>query len=185
MTKLAAVLLALAAAVPAEARKAGGVEFPDTIEVGGSKLTLNGAGVRKRFVIQVYAGGLYLAERSGDAEAVVSTDQPKRVRMVFLREVTKRQILDAYRDGFRANSGGPKLDALLQKLSEIEPAIPDMRKGGEMFVTYVPGQGTTVAAAGGGKPVTVEGKDFADALFRNWLGPKPADADLKKALLGR
>jgi hypothetical protein len=185
MPKLAAALLALAVALPAQARKVGGVEFPEAIEVAGNKLALNGAGLRKRFVIQVYAGGLYLPERSGDPEAIVSSDQPKRVRMVFLRDVTKRQIMDAYRDGFRANSGGPNLDALLQKLSEIEPAIPDMRRGGEMFVTYVPGQGTTVAAAGGGKPVTVEGKDFADALFRNWLGREPADADLKKALLGR
>lgn len=185
MPKLAAALAALALALPAQARKAGGVEFPDTIEVAGNKLALNGAGVRKRFVVQVYAGGLYVAEKSGDAAAIVAADQPKRVRMVFLRDVTRKQIMDAYRDGFRANSGGPQLDALIQKLSRIEAAIPDMRKGGEMFVTYVPGEGTTVAAAGGGKPVTVEGKDFADALFRNWLGPEPADRDLKKALLGR
>ncbi len=53
-----------------------------------------------------------------------------------------------------------------------------------MVVTYVPGQGTTVAAAGAA-PVTVEGKEFADAMFRNWLGSRPADGDLKKALLGR
>ena len=45
-----------------------------------------------------------------------------------------------------------------------------------MVVTYVPGHGTTVVAAGG-TPVTVEGKDFADAMFRNWLGPEPADDD--------
>jgi hypothetical protein len=184
MPKLVAALLALAVALPAHARKVGGVEFPDTVEVGGTTLKLNGAGVRKRFVIQVYAGGLYVAEPSRDAEALVAADGPKRVRMVFLREVTKAQIMDAYRDGFRANSGGPGLEALLEKLSRIEPAVPNMRKGAEMFVTYVPGEGTTVAAAGGGK-VTVEGKDFADALFRNWLGPKPADADLKRALLGR
>ena len=36
------------------------------------------------------------------------------------------------------------------------------REGAEMFVTYLPGEGTTVAAAGGGK-VTVPGKEFADA----------------------
>jgi hypothetical protein len=53
-----------------------------------------------------------------------------------------------------------------------------------MFVTYVPGAGTTVAAAGGSS-VTVEGKDFADAMFRNWLGPSPADPSLKKAFLGK
>ncbi len=184
MKKLSAALLALAVAAPAQARKVAGVDFPDTIEVGGQTLHLNGAGVRKKFVFQVYAGGLYLAEPSNDADAIVRADAPKRVRMVFLRDVSKSRILDAYREGFRDNSAGPDHDALVAKLAQIEPAVRDMRKGGEMFVTYEPGKGTTVSAAGG-EPATVEGKDFADAMFRNWLGPKPADGNLKKSMLGR
>lgn len=185
MTKLAAALALLALALPAHAVKVGGVEFQDTMDVDGAKLTLNGAGIRKRFIIKVYAGGLYLAQPSKDANAVVAADAPKRVRMVFLRDVSRDQIMDAYREGFRANSAGPNLDALLAKLEKLAPAIPDLKEGAEMFVTYVPGKGTTVAAAGGGAPVTVEGKDFADAIFRNWLGGVPADAGLKEAMLGQ
>jgi hypothetical protein len=184
MNKVAVAALALAVATPALAKKVGGVEFPDSIEVAGQKLALNGAGVRKRFVISVYAGGLYLAERSSDPGAVVAADLPKRVRMVFLRDVRKDQIMGAYREGFEKNSAGPGLPDLLAKLETIAPAIPDLREGAEMFVTYVPGEGTTVAAAGGGK-VTVEGKEFADAMFRNWLGSAPADEGLKRAMLGR
>lgn len=185
MKRLLAAALALAVATPALAKKVAGVEFPDTVEVGGQKLTLNGAGLRKRFVIQVYAGGLYLPARSGDAASIVASDVPKRVRMVFLRTVTKAQVMDAYREGFEKNSGGPGLKDLLPKLDRIAEAIPaELRQGAEMFVTYVPGEGTTVAAAGGGK-VTVEGKEFADALFKNWLGASPADESLKAALLGK
>jgi hypothetical protein len=184
MTKTVAALAALALAAPALARDVAGVQFPDTVSVGGQELKLNGAGVRTKFFVKVYAGGLYLAEPSKDPDAIVAADAPKRVRMVFLRDVGKGQILDTYREGFENNSAGPGLQGLLAKLDQIAPGLADMRKGGEMFVTYVPGQGTTVASAGG-KPVTVEGKDFADAMFRNWFGPKPADADLKAKLLGR
>jgi hypothetical protein len=183
MKKLAAAVLALAVATPALARKVAGVEFPDTIEVAGQKLTLNGAGLRKRFVVKVYAGGLYLAQPSSDPGAIVAADAPKRVRMVFLRNVSKKQIMDAYREGFEKNSAGPGLQGLIAKLDEIAPAVPDLKEGAEMFVTYVPGEGTTVSAAGGGK-ATVAGKEFADALFRNWLGEQPADDDLKAAMLG-
>jgi hypothetical protein len=183
MTKLLAAALALAVATPALARKVAGVEFPEVIDVGGQKLSLNGAGLRKRFIVKVYAGGLYLAHPSRDPETIVSADAPKRVRMVFLRDVSKKQIMDAYREGFQKNSAGPALNGLLAKLDEIAPAIPDLKEGAEMFVTYVPGEGTTVAAAGGGK-ATVAGKEFADALFRNWLGKEPADDDLKAAMLG-
>lgn len=181
MKKLAASLAALALSLPALARQVGGVDFAETLSVGGQELALNGAGVRKKFVVKVYAGGLYLAQRSADAEAVLAADAPKRVRMVFLRDVDKGKILETYREGFQNNGAGP---ALLKQLERIAPAIVDMRRGGEMFVTYVPGQGTTVAAAGG-QPVTVEGKEFADAMFKNWLGPSPADAALKQAFLGK
>lgn len=184
MRKAAALLAALVLAAPAHAREVAGVEFPDTIRVGGQELRLNGAGVRSKFMVKVYAAGLYLATPSADPDAVVQADAPKRVRMVFLREVDRQKILETYREGFEKNSAGPGLPALLQKLDGLAPALADMKKGGEMFVTYVPGQGTTVAAAGGGN-VTVEGKDFADAMFRLWLGPSPADGSLKKAFLGK
>jgi hypothetical protein len=185
MKKTLAAALALSLATPALARKVAGIEFPDSVEVGGKTLKLNGAGLRKRFVVKVYAGGLYLAEPSADPAAIVAADAPKRVRMVFLRGVAKAQILDAYREGFEKNSGGPGLADLVAKLDRIAPAIPaELKEGAEMSVSYVPGEGTTVVAAGGGT-ATVEGKDFADALFRNWLGPKPADDDLKAGLLGK
>jgi hypothetical protein len=184
MTKIAAALAALALTVPALARDVAGVQFPDTISVGGQELKLNGAGVRTKLFVKVYAGGLYLAEPSKDPDAIVAQDAPKRVRMVFLRDVSKGQVMDTYREGFQKNSAGPGLEGLLAKLDQVGAGLVDLRRGGEMFVTYLPGQGTTVAAAGG-KPVTVEGKDFADAMFRNWFGPKPADADLKAKLLGR
>ncbi len=183
MTKLAAALAAVALAVPALAREVAGVQFPDAVSAGGQELKLNGAGVRTKFFVKVYAGGLYLTEPSGDADAIVAADAPKRVRMVFLRDVDKKKIMETYREGFHNNSGGPQLQGLLAKLDRVAPALADMKKGSEMVVTYTPGQGTTVEAAGGAS-VTVEGKDFADAMFRNWLGSHPADSDLKKSFLG-
>jgi hypothetical protein len=184
MSKLAAALAVLAFATPAHARSVAGVDFPDSVDVAGQKLQLNGAGLRKRFVVKVYAGGLYLTSPSSDAAAIVAAEAPKRVRMVFLREVGRSQIMDAYREGFEKNSGGSGLPDLLAKLERVASAIPDLKRGAEMSVTYVPGQGTTVAAAGGSE-VTVEGKEFGDAMFRNWLGSAPADEDLKAAMLGK
>jgi hypothetical protein len=184
MKKLALVVAALALALPAQAKKVGDVEFPETTDAGGQTLKLNGAGIRKKFIIKVYAGGLYLAEPSSDAAAIVAADAPKRVRMVFLRDVSRRQILDAYKEGFEKNSSGPGLAALLAGLDRIAPALADMKSGSEMSVTYLPGQGTTVAVTGGGS-ATVEGKELADALFRNWLGKEPADGGLKDAMLGK
>jgi hypothetical protein len=184
MKKLALALAALALALPAQAKKVADVDFPDSIDVGGQTLKLNGVGIRKKMMFKVYVGGLYLAAPTSDAAAVVAADAPKRVRMVFMRDVDKKKILETYKEGFENNSGGPGLAGLVAKLDQLAPALADMKEGSEMTVTYVPGQGTTVTAAGGGS-VTIEGKEFGDALFRNWFGAKPADGDLKDAMLGK
>ncbi|MBW2201523.1 MAG: chalcone isomerase family protein, partial [Deltaproteobacteria bacterium] len=42
------------------AMEIGGVHLPDTLMAGKSPLLLNGAGLRKKVFIKVYAGGLYL-----------------------------------------------------------------------------------------------------------------------------
>ena len=61
--------------------------------------------------------------------------------------------------------------------------IPDASEGDEIHLTYEPGKGTRVTARGTDRG-TIEGRDFADALFAVWLGPQPVQDDLKKALLG-
>ncbi|BDG01984.1 chalcone isomerase family protein [Anaeromyxobacter oryzae] len=182
MRTTAAVLAVVLSAGPALARDVSGVKLPDSVTVAGQELRLNGAGVRKKLWIQVYVGALYVTTASSDGEAIVGADAPKRVRMVFLRDVDRKSILGAFHDGFEANSRA-QLPELERGLERIGPAIGDVKRGGEIVVTYVPGEGTTVTGPAG--TATVEGKVFADALFRNWLGPKPADGDLKKRMLGR
>ena len=62
MRILAAVALCLLLAVPAGAGTLAGVTLPDTAQVAGKDLVLNGLGLRKKFVIKVYVGGLYLPQ---------------------------------------------------------------------------------------------------------------------------
>ncbi len=58
-----------------------------------------------------------------------------------------------------------------------------MKDGETLALSYVPGTGTTVSL---GDTVlgVIEGKEFAEALFALWLGPKPPSEDLKKGMLG-
>jgi hypothetical protein len=54
-------------AAPTSARSVAGIEVPETLDNGGVLLTLNGAGTRTNYFLDVYVGGLYLKERSTDA----------------------------------------------------------------------------------------------------------------------
>jgi hypothetical protein len=184
MRVLPALLATLSLLPAAQAREVAGVSVPDTAQVAGRTLTLNGAGLRKRVFVKVYVGALYLESRSGDPEAIVAADQAKAVRMTFLRDVEREKVLEAFRDGFERNSKATAAGAR-QKLEAVEKVLPaELRKGQVLVVAYAPGAGATVGVEGGAS-ASVEGKEFADALFRNWLGPDPADADLKAGMLGR
>ncbi len=177
---LAAALVLVS--LPSSARELSGVTMPDTMSVGDKTLKLNGMGVRKKLFIKVYVGGLYLEAPSKDAAAILAADAPRAIRMHYTYNVGKDKITDAFREGFENNA---KALAASQKanIDKMIAAVPDLKDGQTMSFIYVPGKGTTLSHEG--KDLfSAEGKEFADAVFSLWLGPKPPSEDLKKGLLG-
>ena len=178
----AAFAAALALSGTIWARELAGVTLPDSLAAGEKMLRLNGLGLRKKAIFKVYVGGLYLEAPSKDAAAILASDQAKAVRMHFLRDLKKSQLVEAFQEGFEANA---KDKAAAQKASidRMLALIPDVKEGETMTFTYVPGKGTTLRH--GEKELGVfEGKEFSDAVFSLWLGPKPPSEDLKKGMLG-
>ena len=158
-----------------------GVTLPDTLKAGDKTLKLNGLGLRKKAVFKVYVGGLYLESPSKDAGAILASDQAKAIRMHFLRDLTKAQLVEGFQEGFDGNVK----DKAAQKAAfdKMLALVPDVKEGTTMTFAYLPGKGTTLSA--GTKELGVfEGKGFADAIFSIWLGPKPPSDDLKKGMLG-
>ncbi len=176
-----AAVMSLSAVLPAVAAD---YSFPPTITVDGRDLRLNGQGIRKKVIISVYAAALYTATPSGDPKALIAADEPKRVIMHFLYKVGADSINEAWRKGFAANSG-PAMPALKERLDRfIGLFTEEMRKGETIVLTYTPAGGTRVEVKGVAKG-SVEGADFVKALLAVWLGESPADAGLKKGLLGK
>lgn len=165
----------------AGALEVAGVNFPATVDAGGKTLTLNGAGVRTRFFFKVYAIGLYLEQRNTDAAAILGADQVRRAELHMLRSVPAAEMGDAIAEAVYANAGGNAAQ-LKDRVERLKAMFPSADQGEVITFTYTPGQGTVVAAKG--KTIgTIEGKDFADALFGAWIGSAPVDTSLKKALL--
>jgi hypothetical protein len=175
------VLLALLVALPALAREREGVVAPPTIQVEGKSLQLMGMGLRKKLWFKVYLASLYLENPTEDPAQVIGSDQVKRVQMNMLRDLERGKIVEAVTEGFQRNSG-PEMPKLQERLDRFLRAVPDLRSGQTIVITYFPGKGTLIKA-GGGEEVSIQGKDFADALFSVWLGKQPVDDDLKQEML--
>ncbi len=159
-----------------------GVEMPISMELDGKNLELNGMGLRTKVVFKVYIAGLYLEKSSSDGMAIAASEQIKRIELVFLRSVNGPEVAEAIAKGFAANAGDA-LPALKDRVAKFKTLIPDVKKGDKLVFIYRPGAGLE-AQANGKTTGTIEGKDFADALFRVWLGEHPADKALKTGLLG-
>jgi len=158
-----------------------GATLPDALKSGDSTLKLNGLGLRKKSMFKVYVGGLYLESPSKDAGAILATDQAKAIRMHFLRDLTKAQLVEALQAGFEVNAK----DKIGQKdaFDRMLTLIPDVKEGDTLTFTYLPGKGTTLQV--GNKELgAFAGKGFSDAIFSIFLGPKPPSEDLKKGMLG-
>jgi len=160
-----------------------GVTLPDTVQVGSKMLVLNGLGLRKKFMVKVYVGGLYLEQKSSDPSAIIKADATKRVVMQFLRGVSKSQMADAFDESFNNNTPDAK-KTMKADIDQLLGALEPVKEGDQMVFTYVPGTGTTLAINGKDK-LTIAAPAFGPVLFSVWLGPKPPTADLKKGMLGQ
>jgi hypothetical protein len=141
-------------------------------------------GLRKRFVIKVYVGGLYLPQKQRSAQQVLAGDTPYRMTMHFLYGVSKDQMCDAWNEGLEANTPNASAD-VKKAFSALCGMMGPIDDGQELVLTYLPGKGVDVAIGGKPKGTLEGGPAVADALLATWIGPKPGPGeDFKKAVLG-
>jgi len=184
MKKLILIFLVTIFAVSTYAASdTGDVNFQDTYITDSGELHLNGAGLRKKFVIKVYAAALYLLEKSETAQSIIEADKPMVIRMVMIYEgVSPEKISKSYFEGFENNMGD--IAPYEVRLAELCSWFTEDSKTGDIYdISYEPERGTSLIINGERKG-TIQGLDFKKAMFSVWLGESPADKKLKKALLG-
>lgn len=181
----AALLAALVAAPGLHAAEVAGVRVADSIKVGGSELVLNGAGLRSKLFIKVYVGVLYVGQKATTPAAIYDSPQPRRMVMRLLRDLDAESLHAALDDGLKNNHTPAELADMkgpAGQLAGIMKGIGKAREGDTISIDFL-ADGVIVAVNGETRG-KVAGPGFARALLKVWLGDKPADASLKKALLG-
>jgi hypothetical protein len=175
--------LALMPMPPARAATLADVTLPDKADAGGSPVVLNGLGLRKKYFIKVYVGGLYLAAKERAVAKIMAADAPRRMVLHFLYSVSTQQMCDAWKEGLADNEPQAPAD-VKTNFGTLCSYMEDIPKTHEMVLTYVPGQGTQVTVNGKAKG-TLPGKPTSDAILATWIGPHPGPGDdFKAAVLG-
>ena len=105
----------------------------------------------------------------------------------MLRNVDADALSGALSDGLKTNHSEAQLagwKAQIDGLNASLKAAGEARKGDVIQIEFTPEAGTRVLLNGQLRGAAIAGEDFMSALLRVWLGDKPADAGLKKGLLG-
>lgn len=187
-TNTLVAIAALACACSAQAAvDVNGIKFDDLNKVGGKELKLNGAGMRTKLVIKVYAAGLYLTEKKTAVADILKLDGPRRVTLVMARDIAAEDLGKAFMDGINDNldkAEKAKIVGQIGKFGEMFANVDAIKKGDVLHMDWIPGTGTVCELNGKRIGEPVSDLNFYNAVLRIWLGDKPVDRSLKPALLG-
>lgn len=165
-----------------------GVKFEDAIDQRGSKLALNGAGVRYKAIFKVYSAGLYLPKKTNSPEEALSMTGAKRISITMLRDIDSNELGKLFTRGVEDNAPKTEMSKLIPGLIRMGQIFSDQKKlatGDSFTVEWVPGTGALLTIKGKAQGEPFKEPEFFNALLRIWLGPVPADYKLKEALLGK
>jgi hypothetical protein len=185
---LAGAVLALAVVLPAAASvDISGYKFDDTAQVAGKELKLNGAGMRTKFIVKVYAAGLYVPEKKNNVADILKQDGPRRVTIQMARDVSSEDFGKAFMEGLNDNvdkAEKQRMVSQIGRMGELFASVDGLKKGDVLHIDWIPGTGTQAELNGKKLGSPIPDVNFYNAILRIWLGDRPVDRSLKPALLG-
>jgi Chalcone isomerase-like len=158
------------------------VQLPDTLEVNGRRLILNGYGLRTYSIlgIHVYVAGLYLEHPGTDPEQIIHSPGTKLLVIRFEHSVSADAARKAWRDGLADNCQAPcQVDP--NDVTRFLANIPAMHEGDNYSLLFTR-DGVSVSVDGRLVGV-ISKRSFAEAMLATFLGPRPASERLKQELL--
>lgn len=181
-TRLAALLVVCAALLPSavSASEIEGVQFADEMRIDGMLVPLRGVGLlRYRIFIKAYVAAFYAA-RPGALKGSLDRS-PRRLEIEYFWPLQAKQFGMATREGMAANLSARELAALEPRIQQLNALYEDVEPGDRYALTFYDSR--TELSKNGRTLGSIQGDDFAHALFAIWLGDAPLSPGLKTQLL--
>lgn len=186
MKLFSTVALTAALIVPqvAQAKTVSGIELADDLTIAEQQLSLNGAGVRSKFFMDLYVGSLYVPEPATNLDQVLA--QPLAVIRLNITSgmITSDKMTDAIVEGFEAATDD-NTAPIQANIDEFMGLFTEEVSKGDQF-TFVTHKGAGVTSfKNDEEQATIEGEVFRQALIKIWLGDDPAQKSLRKDMLAK
>ncbi len=179
------LMLTISLASRAGAYVLADVDIPDTYNLNGHTLVLNGAGLRTLTLLKIkaYIVALYLPKQSHDPEAILASPGPKVLVLYYIHSGTKEQVQDRYREGERVNCGGGGCDTSLQgDFDRLVNAVIPVSPGDK--TTYVITDKTFRADTNGHELASFNDPRLGNMIINGFIGPHAPSEELRAGVLG-
>ena len=113
---------------------------------------------------------------------------PKRLTITMLRDIDSNELGRLFSRGMEDNLDRQTFAKLIPGVMRMSQVFSDhkrLKEGDSFVIDWVPGGGTVLTVKGEVQGEPFKEPAFYEALMRVWLGKKPADWQLKEALLGK
>jgi hypothetical protein len=160
-----------------------GSAFSNTVTVNQTRLHLQGGGLlRYMYFIKAYAGAFYLPETADGSQAL--DDIPKHLVLEYRVAISADDFARATEKKIRDSVSDEDFQRLLPKIAALNRLYRDVVPKDRYALTYIPGSGTLLTY--NTRPLgTIEGEEFARAVFSIWIGHNPIDKGFRDRLLGK
>jgi Chalcone isomerase-like len=179
---LMAIIIVVLFRFVAHAAELDGLQIPDTLQVDGKILHLNGFGRRSYsiFNIHIYVASLYLEHFNTNPDEIIRSPETKLLTVRFERSITADRARQAWRENFEDNCMAPcHLDPgdVERFLSEV----PAMHVGDSFYLLFTL-NGATVMV-NGQQIGTFSKRQFAEVMLATFIGPNANLSKLRQELL--
>lgn len=165
-----------------------GVRFPNTATVRGSRLVLNGAGIRYKLIFPLYAMALYLPQKASTPQDIIDMAGAKRAHLTLLRDLSISEFGRMVSRGVQTNATKDdfvKIVPDIARVGQLASAYDKARTGDSLMLDWVPGTGMVASFRGAVQGEPFVQPEFFKTVLKIWLGDQPVDAKLKLSLLGQ
>src|SRR5690606_25072297 len=162
----------------------GNIVLPNQQTFGKHTLILNGAGIKEKWWMDMFVGGLYLPTKSQDAKAILESKNPIAVKLHIVSNlISSSRLVEAIDDGFQKSMQG-NTAAIEKEIENFKAFFQEKVSKNDVFdFVHEPGLGLVVYK-NNRQIGRVASEDFRVAFFRMWLSETPAMPEMKEAMLG-
>jgi hypothetical protein len=169
----------------------GGVEFSEGLNIQkdngqSSTLNLNGVGLKKVFLFNVFYAALYLETSMGKSGASIINSNETKVGIIHtLRGISKKQLIDLWDEEFERLCGDESsCKKMLPHHNRFLSYFRDLKKNERLYLIAFPDRFEVEINKNEGFPA-IFSPQYSRLLQNSLFGPNAADARLKKGILGQ